>query len=300
MTTTHPQAGILLPPPPAARHLEFSLAAGATRQEAEAALGRLLASGARVDGISGVLGLGLSAVQLLGLSVPGLRPFPALTGAAVDVPATPRALWLYARGEDRGELVHRTRAIQGALAPAFVVECVVDAFTHDGGRDLTGYTDGTANPQADEATAVAIVAAGSDAAPAGSSFATVQRWEHDLARFASFDKRTRDLTIGRELESNDEIDDAPEAAHVKRTAQEVFDPPAFVVRRSMPWSDAGKAGLVFVAFGESLGRFEALMRRMAGLDDGIVDALFTFTRPVSGATYWCPPVRAGKIAIAGL
>ena len=39
---------------------------------------------------------------------------------------------------------------------------------------------------------------------------------------------------------------------------------------------------------------EAQMRRMAGHDDGIVDALFRFSRPVSGAYFWCPPLHAGR------
>jgi hypothetical protein len=49
-------------------------------------------------------------------------------------------------------------------------------------------------------------------------------------------------------------------------------------------------GLYFVAYGESLDRFERVLRRMAGLDDGIVDRLLSFTRAVSGGYYWCPPV----------
>ena len=36
-----------------------------------------------------------------------------------------------------------------------------------------------------------------------------------------------------------------------------------------------QAGLMFVAFGKSLQAFEQQMRRMAGQDDGIVDAMFT-------------------------
>jgi putative iron-dependent peroxidase len=48
---------------------------------------------------------------------------------------------------------------------------------------------------------------------------------------------------------------------------------------------------MFVAFGKSFDAFEAQMRRMAGLDDGIVDALFQISRPVTGAYFWCPPVR---------
>jgi putative iron-dependent peroxidase len=38
---------------------------------------------------------------------------------------------------------------------------------------------------------------------------------------------------------------------------------------------------------------------MMGLDDGI-DSLFRFTRPVTGAYYWCPPVAAGADRALGL
>jgi len=55
--------------------------------------------------------------------------------------------------------------------------------------------------------------------------------------------------MGRRLEDNEELGDAPPYAHVKRTAQESFDPEAFVLRRSMPRADAEREGLVFVAFG---------------------------------------------------
>ena len=48
---------------------------------------------------------------------------------------------------------------------------------------------------------------------------------------------------------------------------------------------------MFVSFTATVDPFVAQMRRMAGLDDGIVDALFGFTRPVTGSLFWCPPVR---------
>ena len=67
----------------------------------------------------------------------------------------------------------------------------------------------------------------------------------------------------------------------KRSAQESFDPEAFMVRRSMPFRDRNEHGLYFVAYGESLDRFERVLRRMAGLEDGIVDALLTFSRAVN-------------------
>ncbi|MCA9569717.1 MAG: Dyp-type peroxidase, partial [Myxococcales bacterium] len=90
---------------------------------------------------------------------------------------------------------------------------------------------------------------------------------------------------------------APQTAHVKRTAQESFDPEAFVVRRSMPWADARGEGLVFLAFGRDLTAFEALLHRMVGLEDGLTDALFRFTRPVTHAAFWCPPVTGGRLVL---
>jgi len=90
------------------------------------------------------------------------------------------------------------------------------------------------------------------------------------------------------------------ATHVKRTAQEDYDPPAFMVRRSLPWDSGREQGLEFVAYVNSLDRFEVMMRRMAGLEDGIVDALFQFSRPVSGGYYWCPPLAAGRLDLSAL
>ena len=102
----------------------------------------------------------------------------------------------------------------------------------------------------------------------GASFVAVQQWLHDLEFFASHPQGQRDGIIGRRLSDNAELADAPASAHVKRTAQESFEPEAFVLRRSMPWADTTGEGLMFVAFGRSLDAFVAQMRRMAGLDDG--------------------------------
>jgi putative iron-dependent peroxidase len=75
----------------------------------------------------------------------------------------------------------------------------------------------------------------------------------------------------------------------------IIDPQACTWRRSIPWAKPGEHGFEFIAYGESVDRFERVMRRMAGLDDGTVDGLFTFSRPVTGAYYWCPPVAQGKL-----
>ena len=246
------------------------------------------------------VGLGEPLVAYLKGSIPGLRTFPALSGPGVQVPSTQHALWCWLRGDDRGDLVKFSIAITDALEPVFELQDTVDGFKHGDeplGKDLTGYEDGTENPTGDEAVEVAFVAEGD---MAGSSFVAVQQWVHDLRTFGGMPQDEQDSIIGRRLSDNSEIEEAPESAHVKRTEQESFDPEAHVLRRSMPFAGFEGEGLMFVAFGNTLDAFEVQMRRMVGEEDGITDALFRFSQPVSGAYYWCPPVAGEQLNLSAI
>ena len=287
------QSGILAAVPGHARFLEFVAAP-------DTDTGRVLAD-LRTLGIDErtVVGLGAALIAGLERSIDGLRPFPGLAGPGCNVPSTQVDLWCWLRGDDRGVLMHQGRAIESVLAPAFRLDRVVDGFKYDRGLDLSGYEDGTENPQDDAAVAAGIVG-GRGPGLDGSSFVAVQQWIHDLEHFEDMAQDERDNIIGRRQSDNEELDDAPPSAHVKRTAQESFEPEAFVVRRSMPWADAMGEGLMFVAFGKSLDAFEAQLRRMAGEEDGITDGLFRFSRPISGSYFWCPPVADGRLDLQAL
>lgn len=285
-----PQPGILAPVPRLARYLNFRLHVDDRRQQAASALESL-----NIDD-SLVVGLGESTVKLLGGSIDGLRGFPTFADSNHPVPSTVGALWCWLRGSDRGDLVHQSRQLRAALSGGFVLDSVIDAFQYRDSRDLTGYEDGTENPQGEKAAQTAFATGDLE----GSSFVAVQQWVHDLDHFESLAQSDQDNIIGRRKSDNEELDDAPAAAHVKRTAQEDFDPEAFVLRRSMPWADATSAGLVFVAFGNSFDPFEALLRRMVGLDDKVPDALFQFTEPVTGSYYWCPPLADNRLDLSAM
>jgi len=285
------QPGVLAPIPSAARYLTFALKPRTNLRRVLTALAR------QADGENCVVGIGDSVLRALDCPIAGVRPFPSYSGGGFEVPSTPAALWCWLRGSDRGALLHQGRALAHALAPAFTPQQAIDAFRYGKGLDLTGYEDGTENPRGRKAVAVTAVG-GMGPGVDGSTFVAVQQWVHDLDRFQSMTSREQDNTIGRRKRDNAELDRAPASAHVKRTAQESFDPEAFVVRRSMPWTDGTRAGLVFVAFGKSLDAFEAQLRRMVGAEDGVADALFRFTRPVTGAYFWCPPVRRGRIDLS--
>ena len=288
------QPGILATPVPAqARHLFFALESVEALPQAIDNLLNL------VDGKSAVVGFGESLAKALNVQIDGLRSFPAMTGVGVENPSTQHALWVWLHGVDRGELLNRCAAFEAALAPALRLVQAQEAFRHKDGHDLTGYEDGTENPHDDAAIVAALLSQGADG-HVGASFAAIQQWQHDLKGFHALPSDEKDNIMGRRLADNEEIDDAPVSAHVKRTAQESFAPEAFVVRRSMPWVEGDRAGLMFLAFGFSLDAFEAQLRRMSGLEDGITDGLYRISRPITGGYYWCPPLKDGHLDLRAL
>ena len=287
------QKAIIAPLPKQGRYLYFRLLPDTPVADALASLADIVPE-------DDVIGLG----PVLTREYPPLaelhRPFPTLVGKGVSAPSSQHDLWIWLRGDDRGELVLRGRVYAEVLCECFALDQQLDGFMYKDGHDLTGYEDGTENP-VDQAAVDAAFSAGMDSAIDGGSFVAVQKWVHDLSYFKSHSQPEQDHMIGRRLSDNEELDDAPESAHVKRTAQESFEPEAFVVRRSMPWADDEGEGLNFVAFGATLDPFEMQLKRMLGLDDGIVDALFRFSLPVSGSYFWCPPIASdGKLVLANL
>jgi len=292
--STNKQLSILPGVPRVARYLSFSVTSGAEPASTTAAVQAL-----NMDEQIAV-GIGEPLLAHWGAKVEGLRTFPALSGPGVQIPSTQQALWCWLRGDDQGELVNRGIALAESLGNGFRVQEMVDGFKFGSeklGKDLTGYEDGTENPTGDKAVAAAFVGE-EQPGMSNSSFVDVQQWTHDLRRFRKMPQTEQDNIIGRRKSDNEEMDNPPESAHVKRTEQESFTPEAFLLRRSMPFANARGEGLMFVAFGQSLDAFEVQLERMVGLEDGITDGLFQFSRASSGGYYWCPPVNEGRLDLS--
>lgn len=287
------QSGILSGETLLARYMTFNIV------DIEATKDCLSLLSETVDGESVVVGFGLSLVMAYGADIKGLHSMAVNTVPGLDIPSTPCAMWLWLRGNDRGELFHRSRKLEKLLVSAFELTDVVDSFQYDNSRDLSGYEDGTENPKDDDALNAAIVK-GQGEGMDGGSFVAVQQWLHDFDILDSMTQEEKDNSIGRHMRNNEEFDDAPKFAHVKRAAQESFTPEAFILRRSMPWAEGMNAGLMFVAFGKSFDAFEAIMKRMLGQEDNIQDAIFNFTKPIMGSYYWCPPMKNGQLDLSKL
>lgn len=291
--TSHYQPCIIQAIPAQAVHLLFSVT------DAKLARDALATSLSQLQSKDMVFGLSHSLCMALKIKAPkALKPFSAPTGSRLKLPATQRDLWVWvrsgsqdAKGTAQAEIQARGRAIAQQLAPGFKLAQALPCFRHGEGRDLTGYEDGTENPKGKKALAAAI-------APDGSSFVALQQWQHQWQKIDAMTEKQRNESIGRVRTSNEEMEDAPESAHVKRTAQEDFTlsdgSEAFSLRRSMPWGDGLNSGLMFTSFGKNFEAFEAQLTKMVGAVDGITDAVFRMSKPISGEYYWCPP-KAFKV-----
>jgi putative iron-dependent peroxidase len=167
-----------------------------------------------------------------------------------------------------------------------------DAFVHRDSRDLIGFIDGTANPMTHEAPSAVVVPDGQPGA--GGSHVLVMRWVHNLAAWEALSLEEQQGAIGRTKLTSKELapDAKPPTAHIARVeiADESGDELP-VYRRSVPYGTLAEHGLQFVAFSADRARIDRMLARMFGLGpDGLHDRLTDFSRPVTGAFYFAPPL----------
>lgn len=284
------QTGIFEDVPKHGRFLFFQIRHGVEVKDIKQCLQAIVP---QVDGVSVVLGLGDATLSALNVQHLESLHFPSYDTRGVQVASTPAALWLWLRGDDLGVMTLKAQSLLSSLKPVYELDDHMDTFKYKDGHDLTGYEDGTENPEGEDAFEAAFD-------QTGGSYVAVQKWIHDLAHFKSHSQDKQDHIFGRRLSDNEELSDAPKSAHVKRTEQEAFDPETFLLRRSMAYGDGVDAGLVFQAFAYTTESFNKMMAKMVGEEDGIVDALFSFTRPVTGAFFWCPPMKNGQPDLSAL
>ncbi|WP_335952006.1 Dyp-type peroxidase [Acinetobacter beijerinckii] len=161
------------------------------------------------------------------------------------------------------------------------------------GRDMTGFIDGTENPQfPDDRAETALLPEDAEAFADG-SFIFAQRYIHDLAKWQQLKVDAQEQVFGRTKLESIELDDdvKPSNAHVARTVVEDEDGEEMeILRHSLPYGDGkGEQGLFFVAYTNNLSIIDAMLQRMFGTSgDGIHDRLLHFTTAIDGAYYFAP------------
>jgi porphyrinogen peroxidase len=295
-TVTVPQFGIFAQGTNAHAFVEWDLRPGVDLLDAASVLGRLRGPTVAAGGVNLVLAFGSDLWQALAPSdVPAglgsFQPIGRLGGH--HAPATQHDLWLWINGSSQDVVFEHTRAAAEAIATVARLADEQVAFVHRDSRDLTGFIDGTANPSLLEAPIAALVPDGQQGA--GGSHVLAMRWVHDLDAFEALPTADQEGIFGRTKADSIELADGakPPTAHIARV--EIEDAAGVempIYRRSVPYGTIAEHGLYFVAFSADRSRFDAMLGRMFGTgDDGLRDRLTDFSRPVSGAYYYAPPLN---------
>jgi len=223
----------------------------------------------------------------------GLRNFAGVNGSeGHHAPATPHALWFWLHGNHHDENVAAALAIHHGLHGVARLAAEEHGFRFRDSRDLTGFVDGSANPEGGARLEVALVPEGRKGA--GGSHVLAQRWVHDLTGFHALSEKDQEQVIGRTKPDSVELKGKamPKDSHVSRTDIAVKGETQAIYRRSAPIGGVREHGLYFLGFSKDAGRFDALLASMYGnADDGVRDRLLDHSRPTSGAFYFAPSVE---------
>lgn len=166
-------------------------------------------------------------------------------------------------------------------------------FRYFDGRDLTGFIDGTENPQFKDDRAETALLGEDTGIFADGSFVFAQRYVHHLDKWQKLKVDAQENVIGRSKLESIEMDDEvkPENAHIARVVIEDDKGEEMeILRHSLPYGDGhGEQGLFFVAYTRDLNIIDRMLQHMFGTSgDGIHDRLLHFVTPVNGAYYFAP------------
>ncbi|MFQ5643696.1 MAG: Dyp-type peroxidase [Thiogranum sp.] len=222
-----------------------------------------------------------------------LRPFRARAEGTRQAPATAGDLLLHIRSERRDLNYVLARKIMAEFGASISIVEVTDGFRYLENRDLTGFVDGSENPEGNERAEVALVAQDDPDFAAG-SYISMQRYIHNLADWEALPVNEQEAIIGRTKADDVELADGvkPPTAHISRVAIEEDGRELEILRHSMPYGDVREAGLLFIAYAGTPDNFDRMLDRMICTDaDGHHDHLLDYTRAVTGCAFFAPSME---------
>jgi len=221
-----------------------------------------------------------------------LAPFPAMHSDDRVAPTNSYDIYIEIRS-DRADVNHivSTKVCQLLGDSVELIE-QVQAFRFLDGRDLTGFVDGTENPQGLHRREVALVKGEDDINFAGGSYLHTQRYQHNLTLWGSLAEHEQEDVYGRTKLDNVEYDNEDKAltAHTKRTSLKDEQGNSLeIVRQSMPYGDMKRKGLFFVSYCQSPKPFEIMLKSMIhGDGHGNSDHLLKYTQAETGSAFFAP------------
>lgn len=292
-----PQNGIFAQGTHAHYFLELDLREGIAPAQALASFRRLRAPDVSAGGVNFIIAFGADfwrAIAPPDRAPAGLASFTEIRGLnGKHAPARQHDVWIWINGSEPDVAFDHARAAWLAVSDVATVGAEQPCFVYRDSRDLTGFIDGTANPDPLDAPNVALIPLGLPGE--GGSHVVAMRWVHDLPSFHAQTVEDQERVFGRTKLNSVELsaDQMPPNAHIARVQVKDGDYELEIYRRSVPYGTVAEQGLYFVAFSAERTRFYRMLARVFGTaEDGLRDHLTDFSRPVSGAFYFAPSLTA--------
>jgi porphyrinogen peroxidase len=174
------------------------------------------------------------------------------------------------------------------LRPDLTLARELAGWTYQRNRDLTGFQDGTENPDLVAAPDVVLIPEGEPGA--SGSILLLQQWKHDADAWRALAVDAQERVIGRTKSDSTEFPDdrMPANAHVTRTTLVENGEELKIFRRNTPYGGVGDHGTVFVGFAKQQHRLQRMIERMVGIGDGVRDALTRYSVALTGSYYFVP------------
>jgi putative iron-dependent peroxidase len=287
---SNPQSGIFALGTASHAYLEFDVRAPGDERAMAGAVAGLREPRTTMGGVNLVAGFRPELWSRLSPedSPEGIEGFNlALAGSDQFVmPATQHDAMLWLSGSAYDVVFDVARQAIAMLDPVAMVVEETSSWPYRHDRDLTGFIDGTENPSLIDAADVALVPEGRPGA--GATILLLQKWVHDARAWESQPVVQQERVIGRTKLDSVELEDRPADSHAARTDQDRFGK---IFRRNMPYGTVTEHGTMFVGFSADQGRLIAMLESMAGVTDGLRDALTYYSRPLTGAYYFVPSIH---------
>jgi putative iron-dependent peroxidase len=261
------------------------------------------------EGINLVVGFGPTLLADLTDDTPDdFQPFVTIEsadGSGRQAKGTQEELLFWMNHHDKGLVWLAQYQARTALKGHMKVARETPTFIYGASLDMTGFIDGTGNPQGEAAErAAAIVPDGEPGA--GGSFINAQRWIHDLEAWNEMSVEDQEQVFGRKKADSARLDKQPDFSHLSHvelregaTADDTKAKRNEITRRSTPYAfHDGSVGLYFMAFCKTQAPFRERLRSMYAADGGVRDRLVDFSNPASGSFYFAPSVETLDASLA--
>ena len=261
------------------------------------------------EGINLVVCVGPTLLADLTDDVPDdFQPFVTIEagdGSGRQAKGTQEELLLWMSNDDKGKVWLAQYQARTALKAHMKVARETITFIYGASLDMTGFIDGTGNPQGEAAErAAAVVPDGEKGA--GGSFVNAQRWVHDLDAWNEMSVEEQEKVFGRKKADSARLEEQPPYSHLSHvelregaTADTGTPKRDEIARRSTPYAlHDGTVGLYFMAFCKKQAPFRERLRAMYAVDGGVRDRLVDFSNPASGSFYFAPSVETLDAALA--